>query len=134
MAHIHGKNAYVSLGGDDLSAFANNVSYSRSADSHDVTTFGQAGHVYAGGLTDGTATIEGIYDDTATGPRATIEPLIGTVVELVWRPEGTGTGKPEDTVNVLVTSYEETAPVADMVTWTCECQLSGAVVTADQGA
>lgn len=134
MAFIHGKGTVVTLDGDDLSAYANNVSFNRTADSHDVTTFGKASHVYQGGLGDGTAEITGIYDDGAAGPRATIEPLIGTVVELVYRPEGTGTGKPGDTVDVLVTAYEETSPVADMISWSCKLQLSDAVVTADQGA
>ncbi|HKX46587.1 MAG TPA: hypothetical protein VJP77_07780 [Planctomycetota bacterium] len=132
MAFIHGKDTYISLNAVDLSAFVNTSELSRSADSHDVTTYGKSDHVYRGGLGDGKATMAGIYDDGAAGPRATIEPLIGTVVELVRRPEGTGATKPEDTVDVLVMTYVETNPVADMVAWSCEMQLSDAVVTADQ--
>lgn len=134
MAFIHGKGAVVTLDGDDLSAFANNITFNRSADSHDVTTFGKNSHVYQGGLGDGTAEITGIYDDSATGPRAIIEPLLGTVVELTWKPAGTGSTKPLDTVDVLVTAYEETAPVADMISWSCKLQLSDDVVTTAQGA
>lgn len=130
MAKVHGKDTYVSLDGDDLSAYANNVEYNRTGDSHDVTTFGNDAHVFNGGLLNGTATVTGIYDNTAlTGPRGVITPLIGTVVPLVYRPEGTGAGLPEDTVDVLVTSYAETAPVADMVTWVAQLQLSGDVAT-----
>lgn len=133
MAFTHGKNTYVSLDGDDLSTYSNNVEFNRTADSHDVTTFGKNSHVYNGGLLDGEATIAGIYDNTAgTGPRAVIEPLIGTVVPLVHRPEGTGAGKPEDTVDVLVKTYDETSPVADMVTFSVELQFSDDVVTAAQ--
>lgn len=133
MAFIHGKGVAYTLDGDDLSTFSNTVTFTRSADSHDVTTFGKNSHVYQGGLGDGTASIAGIYDNTAsTGPRAVIEPTVGTVVELVWQPEGAGSGKPEDTVDVLVTSYVESAPVADMVTWTAELQLSDDVATAAQ--
>jgi hypothetical protein len=125
MAFQHGKSTFVSLDGDNLSAFSNSVEFQREADSHDVTTFGKNSHVYNGGLLDGTCKVEGIYDTTAlTGPRAVIEPLIGTVVPLVHQPEGAGAGKPQDTVDVLVTNYTETSPVADMVTWSIELQLS----------
>jgi hypothetical protein len=132
MAFVHGKNTEITLGGDDLSIYTTTSELSRSADSHDVTTYGKDSHVYAGGLLDGKATMQGIYDSAAGGPRGTIEPLIGTVVELVRKPEGTGTGKPVDTVDVLVTGYVETNPVADMVTWSCEMQLSDDVASTTQ--
>jgi hypothetical protein len=133
MAFVHGKNTYISLDAKDLSAYTNTSELSRSADSHDVTTYGKNSHVYQGGLLDGKASMGGIYDSTAlTGPRAVIEPLIGTTVELIRRPEGTGTGKPEDTVDVLVVGYVETNPVADMVTWSCELQCSDDIATTVQ--
>jgi hypothetical protein len=132
MAFVHGKNTYVSLNAADISPFCNSVGNKRSADSHDVTTFGKTAKVYFGGLLDGTFDISGVYDSGATGPKAVVEPLIGTVVELVYRPEGTGTTKPETTVDVLVTGYEETAPVADMVTWTATLQSSDTAVITDQ--
>lgn len=129
---IHGKGTYVSLNSVDLSTFTNSVEFKRVADSHDTTTFGKDARTYQGGLLDGTCTLAGIYDNGETGPRPTVAPLLGTVTALVYRPEGTGAAKPEDTVNVLVMSYEESAPVADMISWTCELQLSGDVTTTDQ--
>jgi hypothetical protein len=125
MAFIHGKGSVVLLDGDPLSAFANNSGVELSADSHDVTTYGKNSHVFQGGLKAGTTTISGIYDSTAsTGPRAVIAPLIGTVVPFTWRPEGSGVGKPQTVVDVLVGKYVETAPVADMITWSCDLQHS----------
>ena len=130
---VHGKTTFISLDGDNLSTFVKTSELGRSADDHDVTTYGKNAHVYAGGLLDGKATMAGIYDNTAvTGPRAVIEPLIGTVVQLIRRPEGTGAGKPQDTVNVLVTDYKETNPVADMVTWECEMKCSDDVASTVQ--
>jgi hypothetical protein len=126
MAFVHGKGTAVTIDGDDLSAYANSVTFTRTADTHDVTTFGKNSKVYAPGLKDGTGSIEGIYDSTAmSGPSAVLRPLVGAaVVTLIYRPEGTGTGKPEAEVDVLVNSFEESAPVADMVTWTAEFQMS----------
>jgi hypothetical protein len=132
MAKIHGKGAVIFLNAVDLSTHSNNVEFSRSGDSHDVTTFGANAHVKQGGLLDGKATIAGIYDDAVGGPRATIEPLIGTVTTFDHRPEGTGAGKPKDTGSCLVVSYTETEAVADMIMWQAEIELSGDVTTVDQ--
>lgn len=135
MAKVHGKDTFVSLDGDNLSTYSNSVEFVRTGDSHDVTTFGNSDHVYLGGLGDGTTTLGGFYDSTAsTGPRAVIEPLIGTVVTMIYQSEGTGSSKPQDSVSVLVTSYTETNPVADYKTWEVELQHSGAVNSAAQGA
>lgn len=126
MAFVHGKATAVTIDGDDLSAYSNNVAFNRSAATHDVTTFGKGSKVYAAGLKDGTGTISGVYDNTAlVSPGAVLRPLVGAAaVELVYMPEGDGTGKPSATVDVLVTGYEETAPVADMVTWSVSLQFS----------
>lgn len=133
MSKVHGKGTAVSLGGSDLSVYSNTITWARTADSHDTTTYGKNSHVFQGGLLTGTATIAGFYDDSNTvGPRAVINPKIGTVVALVYRPEGTGVGKPQDTVNVLVTGYTETPPVADMVTFQVDLQMSDDVATTTQ--
>src|SRR5688500_1568252 len=126
MAFVHGKGVVYSIDGDDLSAYSSSVTFSRSSDTHDVTTFGKDSKVYAPGLKDGTAKIEGIYDNTAsTGPGAVLRALIGAAaVTLVYKPEGTGASKPIATVDALVNSYEESAPVADMITFSAELQLS----------
>jgi hypothetical protein len=132
MAKKHGKDTVVKLNSVDLSAFCNSSEFTRSADSHDTTTYGADDHAYDGGLGDAKVTIGGLYDDGATGPRATIEPLIGTKVTFIRQPEGTGPGLAQDSCTVLVTSYVETSPVADMVTWSAELQVSGAVDSTDQ--
>lgn len=132
MSFVHGKDTYISLNASDLSAYVTTSELERTADKHDVTTYGKDDHVYQGGLGDGTASMEGIYDNTTSGPRDIIEPLIGTVVALIRRPEGTGSGLPEDTVDVLVEKYKETNPVADMVKWSVDLQLSDAVTSTNQ--
>jgi hypothetical protein len=137
MAFIHGKNTFISLGGTDLSTFVNTSEISRTTDVHDTTTYGKDAHVYAPGLNDGKATMAGVYDSTAsTGPRATIlaDIAAGVPVELIRRPEGTGASLPEDTVDVIVTSYVETSPVADMVAWSCEMQCTDDIDTTAQSA
>jgi hypothetical protein len=132
MAFIHGKVTVVSVGGEDMSVFGTSAEYELKADSHDVTAFGADFHVYSGGLKDSTLKLEGTYDDTVTtGPRSLMEPLVGTITELIYHPEGAGIGKPLRTWDALLTSYNETAPVADMTKFTAQFQGSGAVVPSE---
>lgn len=132
MAAVHGKNTVNILDGNDLSPFGNTTDWEESADEHDITTYGKNSHVFAGGLKGGKCSIGGVYDNGADGPRAIVKPLVGTVVVLVHRPEGTGSGKPQDTVDVHVKSYSESNPVADMIMWKAELTLSDDVVSGDQ--
>lgn len=132
MAFIHGKGVSVTLSATDISAYSDNVAFNQSADSHDTTTFGKNSHTFMGGLKNGTATITGTYDSGASAPPKIIRPLLGTTVTLIYKPEGTGTGKPTHTVSVVVTAYEETAPVADTIKWSCTLQLTDDVATTTQ--
>jgi hypothetical protein len=128
MTFVHGKGTYIALTNNNLSTYVTTSQIESNSDSHDVTTYGQDAHKFKGGLTNGTATMSGVYDNsTSAGPRAVITPLIGANTTLIRRPEGTGTGLAQDSVEVLVTKYVETNPVADMVTWSCDMQLSGTV-------
>ena len=134
MAFQHGKSTKISVDADDLSAYTNTSEFERGSDEHDVTTYGKDDHVVQGGLLTGKFTMGGVYDNTAaTTPKAIMPPLIGTVVEVIRMPEGTGTGKPTQTLDALLTKYVETSPVADMVTWSAEFTKSDAVATTTQG-
>lgn len=132
MAFIHGRVGVFKIATKDLSAYAKTYTLTRTADVHDVTGFGATAHAKQGGLLDGKLTIGGTYDDSATlGPRGVIYPLLGTTAACVLQPEGTATTKPQDVFSAVVTSYEQTGPVDDMVTWKLEVEITGVdVVTA----
>jgi hypothetical protein len=132
MAAVHTKHTFISLNGSDLSSFCNTSEFGRKADKHDLTPYGVDDHKYAGGLGDGSFSIGGHYDDAATGPRDVIEPLIGTNVTAIRRVEGTGSGKPQDSVEVLVEEYVESSPVAGFVAWSATLQPSGPVTSSNQ--
>lgn len=133
MGFQHGKSTVVIVSGSDVSVYTNSSSFERGSDEHDVTTYGKNDHVVQGGLGTGAFNMGGIYDNSASGsPRAVIEPLIGTVVNLIRRPEGTGAGKPQQAFAALVKSYVETNPVADMVTWSADFTKSDAATRTTQ--
>lgn len=138
MAFIHSKNTYISINAVDLSAYVTQSSeLNKTTDTHEVTAYGNDFKAYAPGLIDGTFSCEGTYDSTAsTGTRAALNAVhAGNVaVEIIRRPEGTGSSLPEDTFDAVMTSLVETSAVGDMIMWSAEFQISGDVDTTAQSA
>lgn len=133
MSFQHGKGTIITVTAVDLSAFTNTSEFERGSDEHDVTTYGKNDHVVQGGLLTGKFTMGGVYDNAAaSNPKVTLPPLIGTVVAVIRKPEGTGTGKPQQAFSALLVKYVETAPVADMITWSAEFTKSDAVTSTTQ--
>ena len=125
MSFVHGKNTFVSVDGNDLSAFTDTSTFTDGADVHDLTTYGKNSHVHEGGLGTGSFQMSGSYDNTAgTGPRAVLKPRKGTTCTVIRRPEGTGSGKPQDSFDGVLASYVETSPVGDFVKWSAEFTIS----------
>jgi len=119
---VHGRHTVVKVGTDDLSEFANATTFNRSGDANENTTYGKNSKSYNGGLKDSKITLEGVYDDGVDGPGAILRPLLATSTTFTFQPEGTGTGKPQSVVDVVITAYNESSPVADNIKWTCEMQ------------
>ncbi|MFG1844912.1 hypothetical protein [Micromonospora carbonacea] len=133
MGFQHGKHTKITVGGDDISEWTNTSEMTRGAAGHNVTMYGKNAEVHTGGLKNGQFTCGGTYDNTvSTGTHAVLDPLVGTVVEIVRMPEGTGTGKPTQTFDALLTQYVETNPVADMVTWSAQFTISDDVAETTQ--
>ncbi len=127
MSRSHGKLTVVKLGLYDLSAYIKNSEFGRKADTEDTTVYGMNSKRNEGSLLDGTFKMDGVYETGASGPRAIIAPMLGQTVDLIRQPEGAGTGKPQDVVDLVVTDYTETAPVAGYVLWSMQGQCSGDV-------
>lgn len=132
MAFVHARDTVIIIDGDDISVYCNTSNLEQEADEHDVTHYGADDYSYKGGLLKGGLSIGGTYDDTEAGPKAIIEPLIGTVVTLVRRPEGTGSGRPQESLSVHVKKYTETNPVADMISWSADLTKSGPITRTTQ--
>lgn len=133
MAVVHSKNTVVKIGSNAITGFSTNSQWERSADVHDVTTYGKDDHVFSGGLRNGAFTVSGVYDNGASNtPRTLLDGQEGTSVTIVQQPEGTGTGKPQRSVSAVVQKYVETFPVANMITWSCDFQPSDSVTRTTQ--
>lgn len=127
MAFKHGKATVVTLNGVDYSAFADTTDFDDGVDTHETTTYGRNRKTYLAGLGDGKVSVGGMHSDSVNNPRSLFKPLMaaGTEVQFVYRPEGTGVGKPQSRVNVIVSSYKDSSPVGDVVKWTAELQMTG---------
>lgn len=135
MAKKHSKNMVVIVDSTDVSTYCQESEFGRKRSTHDVTGYGANSISRSAGLRDGTYKIGGTYDSTAvTGPRAKLEPLIDSddPVTVQRRPEGTGSGLPQDSFSAFVTDYSETAPYNDMIKWSADFDISGDVTTTAQ--
>ena len=92
MARIVLTNAYISVGGVDLSDLVSSVSLSSTFDVVETTGFSSsATKTRVAGLTDNSITLE-FHQDYATGEvEQTIYPLLGTVAAVIVKPNGAST-------------------------------------------
>lgn len=128
MARQHGSKTVLKVGASDISPYTNASELTVGADNHDTTAYGDTAHRYAGGLKDSKFQASGQYDTTeGTGPRAVLRGQEGSTLSLTRQTEGTGAGKPQDAFDAVLTSYVESNPVADMVTWSSEWVVDGEV-------
>lgn len=135
MAFKHGKDTVVKVDGTDLSAYTNESEITETTDTHVTSAYGVEAHTFGVGLDGGTFTMGGTYDSTAaTGPRAKIKIVRAAkaAVTILRQPEGTGAGLPQDSFSAICTSYKESAPVADMIKWTSDWQITGPVTITPQ--
>lgn len=136
MTEVHGSDTVVIFNGTDISTFFKTTDDTDTVEAHDVTTYSTVKRKrYRMGLGDGTFSIGGLYDNSiVTSPNTVIRPVKDArqLVTFVVRPEGTGVGLPFESVSVGVTSYKQSHPVDDMVTWEAELQKSGAITYGTQ--
>jgi len=134
MAFVHGKNGAFQLDNSagtlvSLASISNEFSFSQSIETAETTTFGSSAKSYITGLNDATISLSGLFDATsATVIEGTINALIaGTIASatLILGPEGNGTGKKSYSQEVLVTAYEISVPVGDVVSLSVEFQRTG---------
>lgn len=135
MAFKHGKDTNIDINSQDISAFCSDSELKQSVDTHDTTGYGSDNKTYIPGLIDGEFTCEGSYDDNGTtDPKTVFEAIIdaGAAVTLIRQTEGTGSGLPQESVSVIVTAYTETNPVANKISWSAQCQLTGTITRSSQ--
>lgn len=130
---LHGKVAQFYLtdsGGTEreLTTYLNNVSMPRSVDTAEASTFGDDDKVYVAGLRDATISLEGMQDSTVDGYLVGL--LGGTPRAWSYFPHGSASSYVKFSGSAIVTSYEPSSDLGDVVGFSAELQVSGAITRA----
>jgi predicted secreted protein len=132
----HGKNAYFALDGTaaslvNLSDTLNEISMPREIETAETTAFGTGDKTYISGLADATVSLSGMFDatiDTTIGGNiANLKSGSVSSLSFSYGPAGSAGGSPKFTGEALITSYEVSSPVGDVVTYSLELQVTGGV-------
>jgi predicted secreted protein len=133
MAFVHGKGAVIKLDDStgtlrDLSGYSAEVSLPRSIETAETTTFAATGDAktYIVGLNDSTMAIKCMWDATLDGYLA---PALGADATLSFEygPAGSGSGAVKFTGEGIMTSYQTSSPVGDVVSLSIDLQITGPV-------
>jgi hypothetical protein len=110
----------------DISNTLTDVSFPAKVDTAEVTAFGASAKAYIVGLTDGTISISGTFDATVD---ALFAGVVGFATALNWNygPEGSTAGFVKYTGTGFVTSYQKSGTVGDVVKYSADIQVTGAV-------
>lgn len=136
MTAVHGTKTAFTIDGVAYTGFIRDSDADTEADMHDITAKGASveSKSYLSGLIDRTYAIGGHYDNGASDtPRTGIKPLVGgAAVTMLYHPEGTDTGLPQESVSILVKNYKESSPVDDVIRWTADIQGTGEATESTQ--
>ena len=131
MAFVHGKDSVFKLDNasgslTDISAFVNNVDFPETADVAETSVLGASNKTYLAGLKDATIGLTGFFDATAD---AIFGAVIGqsATLSFEYSPEGTASGKIKYSGECILTNYALSSPVGDVVAYSGDLQVSGAV-------
>jgi predicted secreted protein len=128
---VHGKNAQLELGGTNLSDTLNEISMPREIETAETTAFGNQDKTYITGLSDATVSLSGMFDATVDGAISTLITNLksGSIASasFAYGPAGSVGGKPKFSGDAIITSYELSSPVGDVVTYSLELQVTGGV-------
>jgi hypothetical protein len=132
MAAGHGKDLHWLVDTVDLTLWIKTDNWEVNPDTHDITGSGVDDKSYRGGQTSRSFTLGGWLDDEEdVGPR-TLEAIQGDTVTFERRPAGSGSGKRKQSGSVVVGKYVESSKNDDIVQWTCDFTVSGAVTEGTQ--
>jgi len=132
----HGRNAAFYLTDSvatqrNLTSFVDGVDFSMDEDASETTVLGLSARTYTPGLYTGTISLSGKWDNAATAtPDEWLNTLItaGTITPTwVYAPNGSAATRPYRTGSGVVTNYSASSPYDDVVTWSAEIQITGAI-------
>ena len=125
----HGKNVNVFINEYDFSTYFNDVSATSTVETSETSAFGSTAKEYIVGLVDGTVSLSGMFDGTATGTDVVFSAVLGSTTKqnVIVAPSGHSNGASAIVLEADDTSYEVSGAVADVVQTSAEFQSSDGV-------
>ena len=125
----HGKSTDFAIddtGGSsrNISNTLTDVSFPQTIDTAETTAFGSSNKSYIVGLKDTTISVTGLWDATVDGYLSGTEPASRS---FIFGPAGSPGGNVKYTGEAIMTNYSQGNPVGDVVTFTADFQVTGAV-------
>ena len=125
----HGKSTDFAIddtGGSsrNISNTLTDVSFPQTIDTAETTAFGSSNKSYIVGLKDTTISVTGLWDATVDGYLSGTEPASRS---FIFGPAGSTGGNVKYTGEAIMTNYSQGNPVGDVVTFTADFQVTGAV-------
>ena len=125
----HGKSTDFAIddtGGSsrNISNTLTDVSFPQTIDTAETTAFGSSNKSYIVGLKDTTISVSGIWDATVDGYLSGTEPASRS---FIFGPAGSTGGNVKYTGEAIMTNYSQSNPVGDVVTFSADFQVTGAV-------
>ena len=114
MAQIVLKDASISIAGVELADRSNSVEVNYEIESVEVTSFG-GNRSFVGGLQNNTCTVELMQDFAATETEATIFPLVGTQLTLIFKPTSDAVGADNPSYTITGAYLASHTPIAAAV-------------------
>jgi hypothetical protein len=127
----HGKSTVFKVdnsGGTltDISNTLTDVGFPQTVDTAETSTFGSSAKSYVVGLTDSSLSIAGNFDATVDAHLAGILGQSASV-SFEYGPEGSTAGFVKYTGEAYLTSYEKSGAIGDVVSYSAEFQVTGAI-------
>ena len=127
----HGKSTVFKVDNNagsltDISNTLTDVSFPQSVDTAETSAFGSSAKSYVVGLTDATLSVSGNFDATVDAHLAAIVGKADSV-SFEYGPEGSTATFVKYTGEAFLTSYEKSGAIGDVVTYSAEFQITGAV-------
>jgi hypothetical protein len=134
MARIVLTNAFISVGGVDLSDLVASVTLNSTFDVVETTAFSSvSAKTRVAGLTDNSVTLE-FHQDYATGEvEQTIYPLLGTPAAVIVKPNGSSTSafNPSYTCSAIISEWTPiNGSVGELATASVTWPVTGAITKA----
>ena len=127
---VHGKSVDFAL--DDTSGTSRNISdtlnsvdFPEVTETADTTAFGSSSRSFIVGLESATMSLSGLWDSTVDGyMKGGTEPASRS---FIYGPAGSTGGNVKYTGEAIMTNYSISSPVGDVVTFSVDLQVTGAV-------